>query len=99
MAKVAVTFEDTKHRLHRAYKAAKAADRLSSALFGRWMSEVLMLAKGQPIERATTMLHRTAVMLEICAERKGWPDRITGIPDRTQSLRDDAEAVFDEAGS
>jgi hypothetical protein len=92
MAKVAVTFEGTKDRLHQAYSAAKAADRQSAALFDRWMAEVLMHVKGQPIERATTMLHRTAVMLEIAAERKGWPDRIAGLPDR--SPRAPAEALF-----
>jgi hypothetical protein len=34
MTKIATTFEDVKHRLHQAY-AAKAADRLSDALFDR----------------------------------------------------------------
>jgi hypothetical protein len=31
MTKIATTFEDVKHRLHLAYRAAKAADRQSSA--------------------------------------------------------------------
>jgi endonuclease/exonuclease/phosphatase family protein len=75
MAKIAVTFEGTKHRLHQAYAAAKPAARLSCALFDRWMADALTLSKGQPVDRATVMLHRTAVMLEIAAERKGWPDR------------------------
>jgi hypothetical protein len=87
MAKIAVTFEGTKDRLHQAYRAAKAADRQSSALFDRWMAEALMLAKGQPVERATVMLYRTAVMLEIAAERKGWPDRIPGLPDAVAAGR------------
>jgi hypothetical protein len=39
MAKIAVTFEGTKDRLHQAYRAAKAADRLSGALYGCWMAE------------------------------------------------------------
>jgi hypothetical protein len=51
------------------------------------MAEALTLAKGQPVERAVAMLLRTAVMLEIAAERKGWPDRIAGLPDRTRSPR------------
>jgi hypothetical protein len=59
MAKVAVTCEGTKHRLNLAYRAAKGADRLSGALFDRWMAEALSLSKGQPIERATAMLFRT----------------------------------------
>jgi hypothetical protein len=46
------------------------------------MAEALSLCKGQPVDHATVMLHRTAVMLEIAAERKGWPDRITGLSDR-----------------
>jgi hypothetical protein len=41
-----------------------------------------MLCEGQPVERAMVMLHRTAVMLEIAAERKGgqteWPGSRTG---------------------
>jgi hypothetical protein len=52
MAKIAVTFQGTKDRLHQAYRAAKAADRLSGALYDRWMAEALTLAKGQPVERA-----------------------------------------------
>ncbi len=36
-------------------------------------------------------------MLEIAAERKGWPERIPGLPDRTRSRRAAAEAVFGEA--
>ncbi len=97
MTKITVTFESTKDRLRLAYKAAKAADRLSAALFDRWMSDALMLSKGQPIERAVAMLLRTAVMLEIAAERKGWPDRIAGLPDIQRSRRAEAEAVFDDA--
>jgi hypothetical protein len=61
------------------------------------MADALSLSKGQPIERAVAMLLRTAVMLEIAAERKGWPDRITGLPDKApRSPRAAAEAVFDE---
>jgi hypothetical protein len=95
MAKITTTLEDTKFRLHQAYRAAKAADRLAGALYDRWMADVLTASKGQPVERATVMLHRTAVMLEIAAERKGWPDWIVGLPDRgPRSPRAEAEAVF-----
>jgi hypothetical protein len=79
--KITATFEGTKHRLHLAYRAAKAADWLSGALYDRWMAEAPSLCKGQPVDRATVMLLRTAVMLEIAAERKSWPDRIAGLPD------------------
>jgi hypothetical protein len=48
------------------------------------------------MERATVMLRRIAVMLEIAAERKGWPDRIVGLPDKTRSPRAEAEAAFGE---
>jgi hypothetical protein len=37
-------------------------------------------------------------MLEIAAERRGWPDRIAGLPDRTRPQQAEAEAVFGEAG-
>jgi hypothetical protein len=98
MAKTATTFEDIKFRLHRAYSAAKAADRLSGALFDRWMSEALMFAKGQPMDRAAATLLRTAIALEIAADRKGWPDRIRGLLDRgpRAAAREAAEAAFDE---
>jgi hypothetical protein len=46
MAKVAVTFEGTEDRLHQAYRAAKRVDRLSGALFDRWMADALTLAVG-----------------------------------------------------
>jgi hypothetical protein len=60
------------------------------------MADALALAKGQLVERATVMLYRTAVMLEIAAEKRGWPDHITGLPDWTRSPRGEAEAVFNE---
>ncbi len=97
MAKITTTYEDVKDRLRQAHRAAKAADRLSGALYDRWLADALMLSKGQPIERAAAMLFRTAVMLEIAAERKYWPNRIPGLPDRTRAPRAEAEAVFDEA--
>jgi hypothetical protein len=40
---------------------------MSGALYDRWMADALSLSKGQPIERATAMPFRTAVMLEIAA--------------------------------
>jgi hypothetical protein len=43
-------------------------------------------------QRAATMLVRMAVCLEVLAERKSWPERITGLPDR--SPRAEAEAAF-----
>jgi hypothetical protein len=51
MPKIAVTFKGAKHRLHPAYQAANKADRLSGALYDRWMAEALLLRKGQPIGR------------------------------------------------
>jgi hypothetical protein len=99
MAKITVTLEGTKDRLHGAYRAAKAADRQSSALFDRSTAEVLTLPKGQPVERAVAMLLRTAVMLEIAADRKGWPDRIAGLPDRQRSPRASADGVFSQVAA
>jgi hypothetical protein len=81
MAKIAVTLESVKDRLRRAHKAAKRADSLSGALFDRWMADALTLSKGQPVERQAAMQVRTAIMLEIAAERLGWPERIVGLPD------------------
>jgi len=81
MPKIAVTLESVKERLRMAHKAAKRADSLSGALFDRWMAEALTLGKGQPVERQATMILRTAVMLEIAAERKAWPEHIVGLPD------------------
>jgi hypothetical protein len=64
------------------------------------MADALTLSKGQPVERAVAMMLRTAVMLEIAAEQKGWPDRIVGLPDKgLRSLRAETEAVFDAAGA
>jgi hypothetical protein len=45
------------------------------------------------------MLYRTAMMLEIAAEWKGWPDRIAGLPGQgSMSPRAEAEALFEAAG-
>jgi hypothetical protein len=81
MPKIAVTLESVKDRLRRAHKAAKRADSLSGALFDKWMAEALTLGKGQPVERQAAMQVRTAIMLEIAAERRGWPEHIEGLPD------------------
>jgi hypothetical protein len=42
------------------------------------------------------MMLRTAARLEIAGERKGWPDRIAGLPDGTRSPRAAVDALFDE---
>jgi hypothetical protein len=82
-------------RLRQAHKAAKRADTASGALFDRRLAEALMLGEGQPVERQAAMFLRTAVTLEIAAERKAWPERIAGLPDRrAKSPRTAAEAVF-----
>ena len=81
MPKIAVTMESVQERLRKAHRAAKRADALAGALFDRWMAETLTLGKGQPVERQAAMLLRTALMLEIVAERKGWPEHIVGLPD------------------
>jgi hypothetical protein len=39
MVRIATTFEDVKHALHLAYRAGKAADGLSGALFDRWVAD------------------------------------------------------------
>ncbi len=95
MAKLALTLDQAKDRFTRARKAACSADRLSSALYDRFAAETLLAVKGQPAERAATMLVRMAVALEVLAERKGWPERIPGLPDRQRLPRAAAEALFD----
>jgi hypothetical protein len=95
MAKIAVTIEQAKERFNNACRAARDADRLTAALYDRLAADTLLAAKGQPPERACTMLMRMAVALEVLAERRGWPERIHGLPDRQQkSPRAVAEAVF-----
>jgi len=38
-----------------------------------------MHIRGQPRERACAMLVRTAIMLEIAVDRRGWPERMVGM--------------------
>jgi hypothetical protein len=101
MAKIATTFEDVTFRPHRAFRAAKAADHLTRALLRPMVCGRSFALEGATVERAAAMLLRTAVLLEICAEKKGWPDRIVGLPDRepNAAARAAAEAVFDEVDS
>jgi hypothetical protein len=95
MARITLTMDQAKERFTHARKAC-SADKLAGALYDRLAAETLLAVKGQPAERAATMLIRMAVCLEVLAEWKGWPDRIAGLPDRT--ARDEAEALFgDEA--
>jgi hypothetical protein len=74
------TLEAVKERLRTAHRAATKADYLSVALFDQWMAEALTLSKGQSVDRAAAMLLRTAAMLEIAAECRGWPKRVSGLP-------------------
>ena len=80
MAKApAVTLEQAKERFRSAHQAARRADSLSAALYDRWAAETLMHIRGQPRDRACAMLVRTAIMLEIAVDRRGWPERIVGL--------------------
>ncbi len=80
MAKApAVTLEQAEERFRSAHRAARRADNLSAALYDRWAAETLMHIRGQPRERACAMLVRTAIMLEIAVDRRGWPERIVGM--------------------
>jgi hypothetical protein len=81
MTKIALTLDEARERFHCAHKAAKAADRVTAALYDRLASDTLLAVKGQPVERAVTMLVRMAVAFEVLAERRGWPDVISGLPD------------------
>ena len=94
MAKLMLTLDQAKDRFRAAHRAAKASDKLTAALYDRLAADTLLAVKGQPAERAATMFVRMAVCLEVLAERRGWPERIAGLPDRTR--RADAEAVFSE---
>jgi hypothetical protein len=66
---------------------------IAAALFDRFAAETLLAVKGQPAERAATMFFRMAVALEVLAERKGWPERIAGLPDARQRRRATVEAT------
>ena len=76
----------------------EGADKLSGALFDRWMADALMLSQGQPVERAAAVPLRTAVMLEIAAEQKVVAPH-SRLPDKARSPRAEAEAVFGERRS
>ena len=49
---------------------------MAAALYDRWVAETLMPIRGQSRERACTMPVRTAIMLEIAVDRRGWPEGI-----------------------
>jgi hypothetical protein len=65
-----------RERCRRAYHAARKADVPIAGLIDRWWAETLMMVDDQPAGRATVMLVRTAIMLEVVADRAGWPDRM-----------------------
>ncbi len=78
MPKIAITLEQAKDRFRKAHRFARR-DHLTRAFIDRLAAETLMLAKGQPIQRSATMLVRMAVALEVLADRRRWPEHITGI--------------------
>ncbi len=97
MAKLMLTLDQAKDRFRAAHRAARDSDKLAGAFFNRLAADTLLAVEGQSSERQATMLVRMAIALEVLAERRGWPDRIVGLPDTTRSRRkavDVAEPMF-----
>jgi hypothetical protein len=65
-----------KHRCRYAYKAARTADPPLAALLDRWFAETLIQVDGVHPDAARLMLTRIAIMFEVVADRRGWPDRL-----------------------
>ena len=77
--------------MSRARDLARKADPLSAALFDRWYAEALMSARGVRAEAAYAMITRMAIVLEVMADRKGWPAGIVAgltAPRRASGRRD-----------
>jgi hypothetical protein len=72
----ASTLAQAKDRARQAYRSARQADPPLSALIDRWWSETLTQVHGQPATRSTVMLTRIAIMFEVVADRRGWPERM-----------------------
>jgi hypothetical protein len=65
-----------KDRCRRAYRGARQADAPLSALLDRWYAETLTQVAGQPADKSAVMFTRAAIMFEVVADRRGWPERI-----------------------
>jgi hypothetical protein len=47
-----------------------------SAVYDRWFAETLTQVDGQPADRSAVMFTRIAILFEVVADRRGWPDRV-----------------------
>jgi hypothetical protein len=65
-----------KDRARRAYRSAREADPPLSALIDRFHSETLVQVAGQPAAKSAVMFQRIAILFEVVADRRGWPERI-----------------------
>jgi hypothetical protein len=65
-----------KDRARRAYRSACEVDAPMAPTFGRWWAETLTQVDGQPADRSATMLVRMAILFEVAADRRGWPERM-----------------------
>jgi hypothetical protein len=65
-----------RHRCQAALQAAKEADEALSGLWHRYYRETLDQVRRQPSDRAATMLLRMAILFEVVADRRGWPERM-----------------------
>jgi hypothetical protein len=78
MAQVTITLEQAKARFQRAHAAALKADPLCQMIFERWRADMLAAGRGEPEEVRAVMHWKLAIVFEVLAERKRWPDSIAG---------------------
>jgi hypothetical protein len=78
MPKIAITLPQAKERFARAHAAALKAEPMSKLMFDRWKAELLLAGHGEDEATRAAMTYKLAVALEILAERKAWPESLTG---------------------
>jgi hypothetical protein len=63
-------------RCAQALDAAKEADGELSGLWHRYFVETVTAASGQPAVRSVVMWTRLAILFEVVADRRRWPERM-----------------------
>jgi hypothetical protein len=65
-----------KDRCRSAFEAAKEADAALSGIWSTVYRDTFDQVAGQPAHRAAVMFTRIAILFEVVADRRGWPERM-----------------------
>jgi hypothetical protein len=82
MPTVQFSLAQAKRRFARAHAAALENDPSLRLFYDKWQADLLSAGKGVSTDRRAAMYFKMALVCEILAERRGWPNTIIGLQSR-----------------